>query len=96
MDPKKQNMWESCGLKRPGYGLALEEQKTAAATVATLTVAEMLAELRRLRLPTSATWCPGGRQAALLTFVHGLGAEQLAEILERTTAARRRLSCVHT
>jgi hypothetical protein len=90
VDPKKQKMCEGCGLKRQGYGLALEENKKAvttiamlideagqravvAATVGTLTVVEMLAELRRLQLPTSGARCPGGRKAALLTCVHGLG-----------------------
>jgi hypothetical protein len=56
--------------------------RAAAAKAEEPTVAEMQAELRRLKLPT------GGSKQELQTRLRGLGAEQLLDFREQTMAAR--------
>jgi hypothetical protein len=90
----KEKMCEGCRLKQATYGLASEGKKRwcagcgkarkggKASITEEPTVAEMQAELRRLKLPT------GGSKKELRTRLRGLGAEQLLDFRERTMAAR--------
>jgi hypothetical protein len=82
---RKEKAAKKKAAKRPGTESSTRPKKRARAAAAKAegpTVAEMQAELRRLKLPT------GGSKKELQTRLRGLGAEQLLDFRERTMAAR--------